>query len=214
MLINADFTKRAIVHAARMSWVPSPLPGVERRMLDRIGDEVARATSVVRYLPGSVFAPHTHDGGEEFLVLEGTFQDEHGDFPSGSYVRNPPTSRHTPRSGPGCVILVKLHQFDPNDRTLVRLDVNKMESLADAGRPGVAVVPLFKDSHETVRIETLAPHTAFELRGVRAVRGPPRSRRDVRGAILAQAAAGRSRASRRRSRRRAHLDEVRASRTP
>jgi hypothetical protein len=61
-------------------------------MLDRIGDEVARATSIVRYAPASHFSPHVHDGGEEFLVLEGTFQDEHGDYPVGSYVRNPPTS--------------------------------------------------------------------------------------------------------------------------
>ena len=58
-----------------------------------------------------------HGGGEEFLVLEGVFQDEHGDYPAGSYVRNPPTTRHTPGSEPGCVIFVKLWQFDPGDRT-------------------------------------------------------------------------------------------------
>ena len=76
------------------------MAGVERRMLDRIGDEVARATSIVRYAAGSRFSPHTHGGGEEFLVLDGVFQDEHGDYPAGSYVRNPPTSRHTPGSRP------------------------------------------------------------------------------------------------------------------
>ena len=93
MRINADFSKRAAVHAAQSDWARSPTPGVERRMLDRIGDEVARATSIVRYAPDSAFPPHTHGGGEEFLVLDGTFQDEHGDYPAGSYVRNPPTSR-------------------------------------------------------------------------------------------------------------------------
>jgi anti-sigma factor ChrR (cupin superfamily) len=101
MEINADFSRRVAVHAARLPWVPSPMAGVKRRMLDRIGDEVARATSIVRYAPGSRFSPHTHGGGEEFLVLEGVFQDEHGDFPAGSYVRNPPTSRHSPARGPG-----------------------------------------------------------------------------------------------------------------
>lgn len=75
MEINADFTQRVVVHAARLPWVPSPMAGVERRMLDRIGDEVARATSIVRYAPNSQFSPHTHGGGEEFLVLEGVFQD-------------------------------------------------------------------------------------------------------------------------------------------
>jgi len=97
MHLNADFTKRAVVHAATLDWKVSPMPGVERRMLDRIGDEVARATSIVRYAPESRFSPHVHDGGEVF-VLEGVFQDEHGDFPAGCYVRNPPQSRHTPGS--------------------------------------------------------------------------------------------------------------------
>ncbi len=95
MEINADFSQRAVVHAARIAWVPSPVAGVDRRMLDRIGDEVARATSIVRYAPESRFSPHTHGGGEEFLVLDGVFEDEYGDYPAGSYIRNPPTTRHT-----------------------------------------------------------------------------------------------------------------------
>jgi len=153
MEINADFTQRAVVHAAGLDWVASPVAGVERRMLDRIGGEVARATSLVRYAPGSRFSPHVHGGGEEFLVLEGVFQDEHGDFPAGSYVRNPPTSSHSPGSETGCVILVKLWQFDPQDRTPVLIDSNKMASLNIADRPGVAVLPLFRDAREDVRIE-------------------------------------------------------------
>ena len=101
MKLNADFSKRAAVHFRDAGWVASPAAGVERRMLDRIGDEVARATTIVRFAPGSAFAAHTHDGGEEYLVLEGVFQDETGDFPVGSYVRNPPTSRHRPSAKDG-----------------------------------------------------------------------------------------------------------------
>ena len=112
MNLNSDFGARAAVHAARRDWTPSPIPGVDRRMLDRVGDEVARATSIVRYAAHSRFAPHTHTGGEEFLVLNGVFQDEQGDYPAGAYVRNPPTSSHTPRSEAGCTIFVKLWQFD------------------------------------------------------------------------------------------------------
>jgi hypothetical protein len=100
-------------------------------MLDRIGDEVARATSIVRYAPHSRFSSHTHGGGEEFLVLDGVFQDEHGDYPAGTYVRNPPTSSHTPGSEPGCTIFVKLWQFDPSDRTPVRIDTSAL-SLSSA----------------------------------------------------------------------------------
>lgn len=154
MEINADFTKRAVVHAADLPWTPSPMAGVDRRMLDRVGAEVARATSIVRYAPGSHFSAHTHDGGEEFLVLEGVFQDEHGDFPAGSYIRNPPTSSHTPGSAPGCVILVKLWQFDPADRTQIRLNTAGLAATPDPARPNVLTLPLFQDDRETVRIET------------------------------------------------------------
>lgn len=120
MQINDDFSARVSQHTQATAWVPSPMPGVERKMLDRLGEEVARATSIVRYAPGSHFSPHVHTGGEEFLVLEGVFQDEHGDYAAGSYVRNPPQSRHTPGSEPGCTIFVKLWQFDLADRTEVR----------------------------------------------------------------------------------------------
>src|SRR3569623_1300362 len=139
MEINADFSRAAVVHAARLPWVASPMAGVDRRMLDRIGEEVARATSIVRYAAGSRVSPHTHGGGEEFLVLDGVFQDEHGDFPAGSYVRNPPPTRHKPGSAPGCTIFVKLWQFDADDRTEVRIDTAKRNFAADPDRPGDAL---------------------------------------------------------------------------
>ena len=111
MDLNANFAERVVVHSDQIDWQASPMPGVERRMLDRIGDEVARATTIVRYAPGSQFSEHTHTGGEEFIVLEGVFSDEHGGFPAGSCIRNPPTTAHTPGSRPGCTIFVKLWQF-------------------------------------------------------------------------------------------------------
>lgn len=153
MQLNADFTQRAVVHAATLEWTLSPIAGVERRMLDRIGGEVARATSIVRYAPHSRFSRHTHGGGEEFFVLEGVFQDEHGDYPAGSYVRNPPTSAHTPGSEPGCTILVKLWQFDLTDRTQVRIDTTERVYQREPLRPGVEVMPLYQDRHEVVALE-------------------------------------------------------------
>lgn len=157
MELNADFSKRAVVHAAQISWKPSPMPGVDRRMLDRLGDEVARATSIVRYAPGSAFSPHVHTGGEEFLVLDGIFQDEHGDFPPGTYVRNPPETSHTPASAPGCTIFVKLWQFDMADRTQLRVDTNAEDFSPDPDRTGVEVMPLFKDDREDVLLERWQP---------------------------------------------------------
>lgn len=151
MEFNANFDERAVVHSENEPWIASPMKGVDRRMLDRIGDEVARATTIVRYAPGSAFSAHTHTGGEEFLVLDGVFQDEHGDFPVGTYVRNPPTTSHTPSAADGATILVKLWQFDPEDRTQLTIDTNAQDP-----RPvteGVSEIPLFEDSRERVRIE-------------------------------------------------------------
>ena len=121
--VNANFSKTATHNMATSDWVKSPMKGVDRILLDRIGGETARATSIVRYAPGSYFSPHIHSGGEEFIVLEGVFQDEHGDYPVGSYVRNPPQSSHQPKSEHGCVIFVKLWQFDPLDRHTINVPV-------------------------------------------------------------------------------------------
>ena len=163
MELNADFSKRAVVHAAQIPWKASPMPGVDRRMLDRLGDEVARATSIVRYAPGSAFSPHVHTGGEEFLVLDGIFQDEHGDFPPGTYVRNPPETSHTPASAPGCTIFVKLWQFDMADRTQLRIDTISGAFNPDPDRAGVEVMPLFKDDHEDVLLERWQPGAELML---------------------------------------------------
>jgi anti-sigma factor ChrR (cupin superfamily) len=161
--LNADFNSRASVHGQQKVWEPSPVPGVQRKMLHRIGDEVAQATSFVRYEPSSQFSPHTHVGGEEFIVLDGVFQDEHGDYPALTYVRNPPMSSHTPKSSLGAIIFVKLWQFDSDDRTHVRVAYDSVSRIADAKRPGVVVSHLFKDAHEDVRIEVWSPNTRIEL---------------------------------------------------
>ena len=100
MILHADFSRRATVPAQAHHWVPSPQPGELRMMLDRLGGEHARATSLVRYAPGSVFPPHGHPGGEEILVLDGTFSDASGSYGAGWYLRNPPGSAHQPASPP------------------------------------------------------------------------------------------------------------------
>ena len=163
MKINADFDKRVVVHSESQPWVESPMAGVSRRPLDRVGGEVARATTIVKYAAGSKFSPHVHTGGEEFVVLEGVFQDEHGDFPVGSYIRNPPQSSHTPGSEQGCVIFVKLWQFDMADRTHVRLNTNFMNAVESRYQDGVSVTPLYVDDHEEVSMQTLAPNARFEM---------------------------------------------------
>jgi anti-sigma factor ChrR (cupin superfamily) len=166
MQINTDFTRRAVVDSDRLPWIASPLPGVERRMLERDGDEVARATSLVRYAPGSRFSAHLHAGGEEFLVLDGTFSDDDGNYPAGTYVRNPVGSRHTPHSDTGTTILVKLSWMHPEDRAVVRIDTTRQDRWRPASEPGVAVLPLHAFGAETAALYRLAPGASIAARDV------------------------------------------------
>src|SRR6202163_3148780 len=124
MLINAELTERAVVETVDLPWTPSPMPGVARKMLERDGAEVARATSLVRYAAGSRFERHEHGGGEEILVLDGVLSDEQGDYPAGTYIRNPPGSSHAPFSKPGCTLFVKLRQFQADDDAGTVIDTN------------------------------------------------------------------------------------------
>lgn len=159
--IHADFDKHVIISPEDYVWTPSPMKGVERMMLDRIGDEVARATSLVRYAPNSSFSEHEHGGGEEFLVLEGVFSDEHGDYPAGTYVRNPIGTSHTPRSGTqGTTMFVKLHQFAEDDTEQVVIDTKTAEwhqGLVE----GLKVMPLHRHGNEGVALVKWAPNTVF-----------------------------------------------------
>src|SRR5689334_21784842 len=157
-LVNADFTRRAVIPTDTLPWIPSPQAGVERRLLDRVGGEVARATSLVRYAGASTFPAHQHGLGEEFLVLDGVFSDEHGDYPKGTYVRNPPGSRHTPRTEPGCTILVKLRQMKPTEGPRVVIDTSAARWTEERAS-GLAVLPLHEaaDSTERVALERLTP---------------------------------------------------------
>jgi anti-sigma factor ChrR (cupin superfamily) len=159
--LRDDFNAREVVRPQNYEWVDSPMPGVTRMMLDRIGEEVARATSIVRYAPNSSFSEHVHDGGEEFIVLEGVFSDEHRAYPAGSYVRNAIGTKHSPKVGAeGATILVKLHQFDPEDKASKCIDTNKAQWLPGLV-PGLSVMPLHEHKAEHVALVRWAPNTQF-----------------------------------------------------
>ena len=157
MRINADFARPAVVRPEDREWVPSPAGGVERCMLDRVplsaNGEVARATSLVRFAPGSAFPTHTHGGGEDFLVLQGTFGDETGDFPAGT--------SHAPRTSEGCTIFVHLHQFAEGDDDAVSIDTRSAPFEPGAG-PGVTQTVLHRHGNELVRLVRFEPGTRLD----------------------------------------------------
>ena len=160
-MVNQDFTKRIAINSAKEVWHKSPSDGVERLYLERDdGGESAVATSIVRFAPGSKFDEHVHDGGEEFIVLEGTFSDEFGSYPKGTYVRNPMGSSHNPYSDSGCILFVKLRQFQTDDQEQVKINTNNetwLPGLVD----GLSVMPLHHFKTEHVALVKWAPNTIF-----------------------------------------------------
>ena len=163
--LHDDLRVPVIVDSESLPWTPSPLPGVDRRFLERRGGEIARATSIVRYAPGSSFSPHVHEKGEEFLVLEGVFSDDAGDFAAGTYVRNPPGSRHAPFTKRGCVIFVKLRQIADADRVAVVVDTASLPG-ASTEIAGLARVMLHRrDDGEAVALEFLQAGATWRDRG-------------------------------------------------
>ena len=162
---NMNFQQRIVINTNEQPWLESPSPHVLRKPLEREAAESGHTTSIVTYKPNAHFAPHVHPHGEEILVLEGTFSDEHGDYPAGTYIRNPPGSSHQPYSKDGCVILVKLNQFLPNDNQQLAIDTHQTQWLQGIG--GLQVMPLHDFEHQHTALvkwpagERFQPHRHF-----------------------------------------------------
>ena len=159
MQLNADYSQRIVLNHHDLAWVASPETGVERRMLDRMGGEVAKATSVVRYQPGSKFDSHRHEFGEEILVLQGVFSDEFGDYPAGTYMMNPPGSSHAPRSESGCTLFVKLRHLGADQE--IRDVIDTRVAVWYPGLvSGLSVMPLMRQGLGSTLVRW-APQTYF-----------------------------------------------------
>ena len=159
MNINTDYSQRMVINHHDLLWISSPELGVDRRMLERAGDEVAKATSIGRYLPGSKFETHTHEFGEELFVLDGVFSDETGDYPAGTYIMNPPGSAHTPFSESGCTLFAKLRHLGPDQIERQVINTNTTQWFQGMV-PGLNVMPLMQQGTGSTLVRW-APQTYF-----------------------------------------------------
>jgi anti-sigma factor ChrR (cupin superfamily) len=163
--INMDFSKDIVINTRKQSWLPSPSSGVQRIPLEREAPEEGRTTSIVEYLPGTSFKTHSHPRGEEIFVLKGIFSDEFGDYPAGTYIRNPPGSNHAPFSKDGCIIFVKLNQFNKDDKARVTIRTEETSWLA--GQGNLKVMPLHSFNTEGAALvkwpagEKFLPHSHY-----------------------------------------------------
>ena len=159
--LNTDVSQRCVVDSNTLPWIESPSPLVHRRLLERNGGEVARATSVVRYGAGARFDVHTHELGEEILVLEGTLSDEYGDYGPGTYLKNPPGSAHAPFSDKGCTLFVKLRYLDPQDQERVVVIPHAKRPGVKVWYQGLTVLPLWEFGTTHTALVRWAPGTYF-----------------------------------------------------
>jgi hypothetical protein len=98
------------LHGDELDWRQGMVPGLKVTSLHQ---GLTKHTALVRWAPETRFNPHTHVGGEEILVLEGVFRDEHGSYPAGTWIRSPHMSNHRPFTGSeGATILVKVGHLD------------------------------------------------------------------------------------------------------
>jgi len=158
--LNMDRTLRCVIDTTDMAWEASPAAGVWRKKLEREAAESGDVTSVVRYDAKTSFPEHGHPGGEEILVLEGVFEDEHGAYPAGSYLRNPIGFRHAPKSTQGCTILVKLNMFSVDDTVCVNIDTHNTPWLPGTV-DGLSVMLLHIHNTENTALVRWQPGTVF-----------------------------------------------------
>ena len=149
-MINMDFKQRVVIDTSKSSWDKSPSLGVLRKPLARENKESGHATSIVKYEAGAKFNSHNHPLGEEIFVLSGVFSDETGDYPAGSYFRNPKGFIHAPFSLNGCELLVKLHQMSPLDNKRICIDTHRQQW--QAGHGNLKVKPLHSFESENVAL--------------------------------------------------------------
>jgi len=164
-ILNMDFSQAVCLRPDEQQWVRSPADGVSRVHLERVAEESGHVTSFVKFEPGSFFPPHSHPDGEEILVLDGVFSDENGDYPAGSYLRNPPGSKHKPFTKEGCILFVKLDQFQKGDNEQIVIKPEDQQWCKGIG--GLSVLALHQFNGESTTLvawpknEVFQPHTHF-----------------------------------------------------
>ncbi len=161
--VHDDFNKRIVVKPNDYSWTSLSIPGIQHMTLDRIGGKLNCATTLVRYTQDSGIPENIHYGDLEFFVLDGTLTDEHGEYSSGAYVRNPKGTCSPPSiAAKGSTLFMKSHPFPKNDKQHTVIDTEKA-----TWRPGVVeglqVMPLHEYEGEHVALVRWAPHTQFNL---------------------------------------------------
>ena len=159
--VNADPNKVAVVDTNQLAWEPTEHPGVSRKVLEFVSDpRKGRETSLLRFAPGAKLPTETLVDRMDVFVLEGKYEDGHGEYGPHTFLRNQPGYTHTPASKDGCVLYVKWRvPIRPGGGPRLVVDSKTAQWMAFPHR-GADVLHLYPnaDGIETGRIGNVHPN--------------------------------------------------------
>ena len=157
-MLNADLNARVVKETEAMAWHDTAEAG---EWLKPLEEDVGRATGVVKYAPGSVLSSPAGSVGEEIIVLEGVLADKHGDYATGTYLRNPPDVQRTLRR----LRAVRETVWLRSERYRRGAARHCENVLAPGLVTGLSVMPLHQHQHEHAALVRWQPETYFQPHG-------------------------------------------------
>lgn len=146
---NADFSQRVVIHPSDKQWGETQMSGVRFQLLEACCLPYPRRTLVLDCKPGSVINKHDSQMEVEFFVLDGEIADENGNYPKGTYVRNPNGSSHA-HSKLGCRLFVKLSQIHEEDQGQRVINTKRESKWLPGPVEGTEIYPLHMWDCESV----------------------------------------------------------------
>jgi len=113
--LNMDFSQGACLRPDDLEWLSGSIDGASYAYLERDNGGSSHASYFLRLTAGASFSLQSNVRGVELFVLEGTFSDTAGDYPAGTYIRNPLGIIDNFLTQEGCKLFIKLDQFSKED---------------------------------------------------------------------------------------------------
>lgn len=160
MQLNNDFARAVVVNTLEIPWQQEQSSEVLFRMLEQSNSECSRTTSITRLKSGAVISPLENVAGEEIIVFEGTYTDESGEYPAGSYIKNSTATRPVSVTQTDCTLFIKRGHLQQGD--IERVVVDTHNSVWRQGMVGgLSVLPLSEFKGEHSALVRWQPGTVF-----------------------------------------------------
>ena len=137
--MNSDYEQKALIDTNTIQWQETQVKNVFKKIL-AIKDK--EETSFIKLNEGSVLNQEQKINSVEIFVLEGTYINEYGEYPQGTYLRLPEENEALVKSDKACVIFRKTNFF--TDKQKIIIDTNT--TLWLQGQGNLEVMPLYEQT--------------------------------------------------------------------